>query len=528
MHSKNSSENLWDTLRSLFWPRTETQTRSKNDTHFLYLWMGISLFFHLLAAYFSVGYQAVDEHFQILEFLSYKLGGAPAQDLPVEFAEKMRPWLQVSFYWVIVHTVKFFGITNPHHWIVAIRGFTGVLGWLSLLGLAHCSRFWFGDRRTLRVATLLLATLWYFPVMHVRPSSEGLGGTAFVLGLSVLFLAWKKSAPFQKPWAWILGGALLGLSFEARFQMALMIAGLVLWFVWIARTSWKNLALLTLGLTCVFLLGRWADRWGYGVWNLSPWNYFSYNLIRGEVSRFGQSPWWDVFRMSVTESWPFLGILTAFLCVVGWLRFPRHIVTWCHLPFFIVHCLISHKEYRFFFPIGNSAPIVILLSLVSTRTLSLPQLPAFFSRKTFRVVGILAFALLVFNNLVGLISLSVIPLARNIQYQEAVSQRLTPGQRFRIYTTDRDPFVILGNPTYFFRPQELDVQRISDLRELASLPKKERPFWFFDGKLELTEELKKELPFCQRTFSTLPAWIVYFNWNQWLSRANVWALYECN
>lgn len=541
--------------------------------------MGLSLFFHLLTAYFSVGYQAVDEHFQILEFLSYKLGGAPAYDLPVEFAEQMRPWLQVQIYWVLTHMVQALGIQNPHLWAVIFRTFTGLLGWFSAVALAQCSLLWFGDRRTQRVAIVFIASIWYFPVLHARPSSEGLGGTAFVLGLTLLFLALVKLKnktknspeltryrnrigmppgseahspellphsitekfvgllPLDSTWAWLIGGAFLGLSFEARFQMALMILGTLLWFVWIARTPLRNVFYTFFGFSFVFILGRFADHWGHGSWSFTPWNYFSYNLIRGEVSRFGQSPWWDIFRMSITESWPILGIVMAVLCVIGWLRFPRHVLTWSLFPFFAVHCLIAHKEYRFFFPIGNAAPPLALLSLVAKQNLKLPDFSKLWAKRSpqsprwrpcLKYGVILFFSFLLLNNLVGLIALSFIPLARNVQYQEAVSQRLTPGKEFRIYTTDRDPFVILGNPTYFYRPKELNVVRITDLKELASVPQSARPFWFFDGAFELSDETKAALPFCERSFSTLPPWIKYLNWNQWLNRANVWALYRCD
>ncbi len=64
----------------------------------LFKWMGISLICHLLATWLSVGHHSVDEYFQILEFLSYKRGLTPAYDLPVEFHEKMRPWLQPFLY----------------------------------------------------------------------------------------------------------------------------------------------------------------------------------------------------------------------------------------------------------------------------------------------------------------------------------------------------------------------------------------------------------------------------------------------
>ncbi|MBI2711439.1 MAG: hypothetical protein HYX41_01060 [Bdellovibrio sp.] len=537
-------------------------TNVRNDEiRFFWKWMGISLFFHLLTGIFSVGYQAVDEHFQILEFLNFKMGKTPLEDLPVEFGEKMRPFLQVWLYGGVIKIAHAFGITNPHTWALLIRELTGILGWLSIVSLAQSALLWFGDLQTQKIAITALALCWYFPAMHVRPSSEGLGGSAFVLGICLLFLTYQHQKqsrsdvpmqdrprplapatsplrlnflgviPLRSAWCWFLGGALLGLSFEARFQMALMLLGAALWFIFQARIQLSQWALSLFGFGVVFGAGRLADYWGYGTLCFSPWNYFSYNILRGEVSRYGRSPWWDIFRMSITESWPILGILLAILVVIGWARFRRHLLTWCHLPFFLVHCMIAHKEYRFFFPIGNSAPILAILSLVSPKTYGLDFWKRVLTEKKSRFLRPLLLTVLGFlfiNNLVGLVSLSVIPMARNVYYQEAVSKRVIPGHEFRIYTDDRDPFVISGSPTYFYRPSEVQVHHVNHLSELSTLPKEARPFWFFHGTFEIPSELQASLPFCSRSFSTLPDWIKYFNWNNWLSRANVWSLYYCS
>ncbi len=65
-------------------------------------WLSMSLILHLICTYFSVGYHSIDEYFQILEFLNFKLGQSPESALPVEFAERMRPWLQPAFYYLKV------------------------------------------------------------------------------------------------------------------------------------------------------------------------------------------------------------------------------------------------------------------------------------------------------------------------------------------------------------------------------------------------------------------------------------------
>ena len=56
----------------------------------------------LVTAWFSVTFYFPDEHYQVLEFVSYKLGVTRAGDLPWEYSARIRPWLQPLLYFLIV------------------------------------------------------------------------------------------------------------------------------------------------------------------------------------------------------------------------------------------------------------------------------------------------------------------------------------------------------------------------------------------------------------------------------------------
>jgi phosphatidylinositol glycan class B len=133
-----------------------------------------SLLLHVIAAYFSAGFYHSDEHFQILEFLNYKLGLSPASALPIEFHEQIRPWLQPTLYLAIIKPFTFLGDWNPFHWVLAIRLFSSLLGWLSLCGLALLSDQWFENQKLKKIALWLCAILWFLPALHARHSSENL------------------------------------------------------------------------------------------------------------------------------------------------------------------------------------------------------------------------------------------------------------------------------------------------------------------------------------------------------------------
>ena len=498
---------------SWLWPASERT--------FLKRWLGLSLALHLITAWFSLGYHSADEQFQILEFLSFKLGGAPKATLAVEYGERMRPWLQVAMDYGLVRLWQSIGVDHPFVWVRSFRIFNGLIGWASIVGMALCCRIWFSSEKSRRWAIVLLSTLWYLPLLHVRPSSESLAGSAFALGIVAITLAIQIQPSPRWRWTilWLVAGAFFALSFESRFQMGLMIAGAVVWLLFQAKIGAKALLLSLAGFGVVFALGRWADFWGHGDWSFSPWNYFSYNLVRGEVSRYGQEPWWDpILRMPATESWPVLGLLATWLTLIGWVRAPRHVLTWSHLPFFLVHELIAHKEFRFFFPIALSAPVLMVFALQSGSGLWVPTSSAW---RKFMKAGVALLALL---NAIALGAHAVLPLARTAQFYELVWGQLPdPTQPWNLYVIGRDPYEVLGTPIYFYRPPGLQVQKVSDLREI----KESGSFWLFWPKLELPDSALSVLPPCKNVVRTLPVWIRKINWNGWADRANAWSLWRC-
>lgn len=517
------------TLLHWFWPSVAELEDSTEERQFLVRCLGVSLVLHLITAWFSVGYHFADEQFQILEFISYKLGVAPAANLATEFREQMRPWMQPAIYWSIVQVLKKIGIENPFHWAFAFRVFTGLLGWLGLWTLALASRSWFPDLRARRFVMAAMTWMWFLPALHIRPSSESMGASAFLLGFGWACLKLRKRG---EGWAWALAGALFGLSFEARFQMGLMILGFYAWLLVFGRGELgsrkelvKAIGFCTLGLGTVIGLGRIADFWGYGVWVFTPYNYFSYNLIRGEISQYGNAPWWDVFRMSFTESWPFLGLGVAICSIVAWIRHPKHPLTWSQVPFFLAHEWIGHKELRFFFPIAAAAPLLVTLCFYSGRTSQWIRIPESLW-KWLRW----PWDFLLLNNGVALLVLAMLPVSRTILFYEGIYQRIPSGpEKTEFFYYPRDPFHILGNPIYFYPSQHLDSKEVRSFQDLAgSIPGRTKTFWLAYLGFEVPAEVRQLLPLCRKEYQSLPGISKKVNFGNWLERANAWSLYKCD
>src|SRR6185437_6432320 len=154
------------------------------------------------------------------------------------------------------------GITSPFAWVWVFRFITAVLGWLSLVGLSVLSYSWFTEARLRRLALILVATLWYLPALHARHSSEGLSGSVFYIGASLLFLSGEESSSVLC----LAVGLLFGAAFEFRYQTGFLILGAVGYFLLAYKPRFSRFMAISTGVLAMIALGAWIDRWGYGAW----------------------------------------------------------------------------------------------------------------------------------------------------------------------------------------------------------------------------------------------------------------------
>ena len=86
-------------------------------------------------------------------------------------------------------------------------------------------------------------------------------------------------------------GVILGLASLFRYQVGAMIAGMILWLLFIKKEKIRYLTSLVTGILIVIFLGVIIDYWFYGNWTFTPWNYFDHNILQGKAADFGVSPW---------------------------------------------------------------------------------------------------------------------------------------------------------------------------------------------------------------------------------------------
>ncbi|MEM4326358.1 MAG: hypothetical protein QXU40_03585 [Candidatus Pacearchaeota archaeon] len=293
-------------------------------------------------------------HFQLLEFAAYLSGLIEPETLPWEFHHQMRPSFQPIIAYII-HQFSLFinGSHNPVLWTFLLR-------LLSAIFSLSVTYFWvitfekeFSEHLKKWFWIFSFFT-WFTVYLHVRFSSEAWSENFWLLG--ILFL-WNAKNQFSKIF---LAAIWLGLAFVCRYQLAFAILGVLLWVLVFDNHKWKTFSALTLGGGLVFIISTLLDIWFYGKFTIAPYNYFYQNLILKKVIGFGREPWYFFF----TELFKSKTYLLNFVYLIAFFYFliqnPKHLFVWTIIPFIAIHLIISHKEFRFIYPIFGFIPFMFI------------------------------------------------------------------------------------------------------------------------------------------------------------------------
>lgn len=268
--------------------------------------------------------------------------------VPWEFQLGARSWLLPGFIAGLMRLARVVG-DGPDYYLPMIASALATLG----AAPAVCCFLW--CRRLFGVSGAFVAgavvavapELIYF---SPRSLSEVIAGHLLVVGLYVLEPGYRVTSLRR----YFFGGALLGLVFVARIQLAPAVLVITLWTSWraVRRQVWALLA----GVAAVLSLAGILDSVTLGYPLASLWRYTRYNIYFGVSSFFGVEPWHYYLDVEL-EVWrgtlPFLLVLT----MLGARRLPLVFIT--AVTILAVHSLIPHKEYRFIYP---ALVLVVLLA----------------------------------------------------------------------------------------------------------------------------------------------------------------------
>ena len=467
----------------------------------------ISAIILLITALFSVGYHQFDEHFHLLEFAGLKLGLTQGNDLAWEYHYQTRAAIQPAIVVLVYSLLSLAKITNPFTIAIFLRVLSGLISFLSIHLFYRVYRREIEDVLLQKWFLLLSFLLWFAVYNNVRFSAENWSGSIFLIAYSLFFLKESESRV-----QYLLIGILFGLAFLFRYQVGLLIAGFMLWLLFINRQNIAHLILLSSGILFAITLGLLIDWWYYGDWTLTAWNYFEQGIILDKLSEFGVKSWWYYFEAVFIKAIPPISIICILSLLIVLIYKRKDVIIWTILPFIIIQSIIGHKETRYLFPIICFVPILIIKSieLIQNRWFSNLLKTTLFRRFTHIFWAI---------NIVFLIIIAFRPADANTYLYKTIFDNYHAPTT--LYYIKSSPYQRVQLEIIFYRRSNLEMREIRSTNEIDL--GSDRPCLFVTRNPDSIRETGYTYILI---YSTLPEWIKKLNFNNWVERTKLWYVYE--
>lgn len=456
----------------------------------------IGILFHLIAVIFSIGFFRHDEQREILQMVGYKLGFYNSDYLSFQFHSQLRPWLQPLLYVWCAKIYSIFFSLNPNHLAMLFRFVSSLLGISSLWVLYKTFEDKFQDIKSQETYFFFAAFLWFLPFLHARTSNENLCSSFFIFGLYYLSKKISLKGAF-------IAGILLGVSFLLRFQMVVMITSTVLWFLVFRKYSFKSLVVLISGFLLIVAISTAIDSHFYEQLTFTPYNYFHVNIIQKYAAQFGTTPWYDYFIQSFKSGIPPLSLFFILTFFFLWIKFPKNILTWITFPFFLVHCLTGHKEFRFLFPMVFFLPIIYAFLKIELNLITKKSWVILF--QVFNIPLLLYFSFVPASNLMRYYE--------HLYYKKNLVDKVYVTNPFEDYTK----FYLKNDIKYI-------LYHPSEVKKLVGSDKK---VYFFAMNLQERDLILKNDQ-CQIDFSLFPEWLYNLEILKAHKTFRSWTLVECS
>jgi phosphatidylinositol glycan class B len=465
----------------------------------------------LLLAFTSVGWYHPDEHFQILEFAGLKLGLTSPQHLPWEYPAMMRSAIQPAMVVALHQVMAVFGITSPFAVTFVLRILSAILTFTAMWMMYRRYAPEIADPVLKKWFLPLSFLVWFALYNGVRFSSETWSGGVFIIGFT--YLDQLKRSPGAGDF--LFTGFLLGLSFVIRFQTGLLVAGFFCWFVYCGKQGLLKLGSMASGIVLAFAAGIGIDRWYYGTWTCSAWNYFRLNILQDKISGFGIEPWYYYFQDIFIQAIPpfSLVFIASFLVLIIFRR--RDLLTWTLVPFILIHFVITHKETRFLYPLIGFVPVVLILSV---ETASARWKKGLTGNAVFRGF---ARAFWIVNLLFILVAV-LYPADHLVRMYRHIYNGY-PGQVTLLYV-NKSPFQRALDVRYY-RRSEIRIAE-ADSSVMMNPPKGTTYLLAFDNRDRGSAPYIDRIVNKRVVWSSYPEWVRVFNFNGWIDRSAFWYLYE--
>lgn len=321
--------------------------------------------FYSLAAFIAIWWSHPDQHFQVFEFASYKLGYTAREYLAWEYERQIRSGMQPFFVYLISKLFLALKIFNPF----LVGSICRVVStWFFLYTYYRILDFFIESNEVkvnIKLYYLFSIFYWILPLVMVRFSAEVLGATFFWLGFIWLI---KEQSKIKLSRIFLIG-VLWGIGFYIRIHTAIFIGIALIWLLLIQKWKIKDFLLMFFGFLFSTILELLVNYWLYNAWIWTPWAYFKVNIIEGVANSFGEMPFYFYLVGIAFSCIPIVEISMMIACLYFIIKNKRNILSWLVFMFFLIHSLISHKELRFLysiFPILIPMGIYVLLLFSKT------------------------------------------------------------------------------------------------------------------------------------------------------------------
>ncbi len=303
----------------------------------------IGLVPRLIAAFFSGGYFAHDDHFLVIEAAGSWVDGSDYNYwLPWNQPQGATPsghsFFYVGIHFLLFWALKWIGITDPKAMMVVIRLLHAIWS-LIVIRCGYLIALRLSDREIAWRTGLFLALFYFMPFLSVRNLVE-------VACIPFLMLAAWELVRSDRPdlRAALIAGIWIGLAINIRFQTIFFAAGpgLALLF----KREWRSAIFYGFGVIVPLVVIQ-------GGLDLFLWKrpfaeiteYIRYNLENTET--YGTLPWYNYLLLLAGIFIPPFSILLLF----GYFRRTTPLVLWLPLLLFLaIHSYFPNKQERFLLP----------------------------------------------------------------------------------------------------------------------------------------------------------------------------------
>ncbi len=318
--------------------------------------MGLAVVFRLLAALFAKGWGMFDDHFIVIESAGSWVDGHDYNDWLPGSPGNHGPTGHNFFYpglnFLFFLFLKSCGITDPQTKMLFVRLVHAAVSLLTVYfgyRIAESTR----DKKTARLAGILLAIFWFMPWMSVRNLVE------MVCIPFIMAAYWTviKRTPGKKIFlTWFLAGLFLGLAICIRPQTVFFPFGIGI--VLLFQRKWKELAALTTGSLLIFILIQGGI--DMAIWGKPFVELLEYaNVCMTERNDYISLPWYNYFLTIFAMLIP----PVSFFLFFGYIRtFRKYVLFFIPiLLYFAFHSYFPNKQERFILPM---IPVFIVIGSI--------------------------------------------------------------------------------------------------------------------------------------------------------------------